>query len=170
MRRDGGGVHGGKFSTETQQWIGPQRNQGTEGQGRERRQPDLGEASLGDGHAAFEADGHKQVNRQPDIERLWKFQVALRQRGDEAEREEQHGGRKQVGADGVEDFHGQLPVFGDTGGMTVCFGRSSDSTTDAAMIITITPSETCVSMAHFVCAMSIFTPTNVNTTPRPILR
>ena len=107
MRRDGGRVHGGKLPAEAQHRISPQRNQSAERHRGQGGQPDLGEARLGDGHAAFEADGHEQVDRQPDIKRLGEFQIALRERGDQAEREEQHGGRKQVGLDGVENFHDQ---------------------------------------------------------------
>ena len=52
--------------------------------------------------------------------------------------------------------------------MTVFFGRSSDITTDAARVSTITPSDTSVSIFHAVWASNIFTPTKVSTTPRPI--
>ncbi len=61
-------------------------------------------------------------------------------------------------------------ALGGTAGMIVFFGRSSDIITDAARVSTMTPSDTSVSIFHAVCASSIFTPTNVSTTPRPILR
>lgn len=48
------------------------------------------------------ADGHQQVNRHPHIQRLGEFKVTFGKRGDEAEHKEEHRGRKQVGADGVE--------------------------------------------------------------------
>ena len=66
--------------------------------------------------------------------------------------------------------HIQLTALGDTAGITAFFGHSSDITTEVARVNTMMPSDTNVSIFHAVCASSIFTPTNVSTTPKPILR
>ena len=106
MGRDGCRVDGPELPAEAEDRVGPERNRRAQGHGGEGGQPDPAEAGLGDGHAALEADADEQIDGQPHVERLGEFQVALHQRGHEAEREEQDGGRKQVGADGVEAVHG----------------------------------------------------------------
>ena len=85
------------------------------------------------------------------------------------------GNRKVVGGGGLSNGASYpdrrvLRLFALVHCATFFFGRISDSATDAARINAMIPSETSVSIFHVVCARIIFTPTNVSTMPKPILR
>ena len=104
MGGDSCGVHGGNFSAEAQHGIRPQRDERAEPHRGAGGQPDFGEARFGNGHATFETDGHEQVNGQSHIKRFGEFQIALGERGDEAERKKQNGGGEKISLDGLEEI------------------------------------------------------------------
>ena len=83
--------------------ISPERDERAEHHRRERVKPHFSQTRDRDGGAAFEADGDEQIDGEPGRQGLGKFQVALRQRGDDAQHEKEDGGREQVGLDGGEN-------------------------------------------------------------------
>ena len=80
------------------------------------------------------------------------------------------GGAAKAAQDFDDDYGHVLGATLGRFASTIFFGLRIEMTTDIPSTKTITPSDTSVSIFQAVWASSIFTPTNVSTAPKPILR
>ena len=97
MSRDGSRRHAVEPARQAKQGIGEEGNEEAERGAGRRRQADLPcQAVRRYGGAALEADGEHEEERKPLGEGFGHRQVRARQRGEEAEREEEDDGREQV--------------------------------------------------------------------------